>query len=61
MSTKQIDIKTASYREMHKTPGHIIYGFWINGGKSGELTIRVEEEIAFISRMNRAGFKRTTL
>jgi hypothetical protein len=57
----QIDIKTASYRVLHTTPGHITYGVWINGGKCGDLVVRVDEQIAFEQMMGRGGFELNSL
>lgn len=54
--TRQRDIKKATYRMITQTPAHIVYGFWINGAKIGELTIGQEEHIAFSQMMRRAGF-----
>lgn len=53
---KQVDIRSASYRVLHDTPGHATYGVWINGGKCGDLTVRQEERIGFEAMMARAGF-----
>jgi hypothetical protein len=58
---QQIDIKTASFRIQHLTPGHVTYGIWINGAKCGNLTVRAEEQVAFETKMGNAGFKLTTL
>jgi hypothetical protein len=55
---KQVDARTASFRMMDETPGHIRYGVWINGGKCGDLTVRQEERVAFESMMERGGFNR---
>lgn len=53
---KQIDVARATFRVMHETPGHFTYGFWVNGGKCGELTVRADERIAFEQMMQRGGF-----
>lgn len=55
-AAKQVDIRTASFRVMHDTPGHATYGVWVNGGKCGDLTVRQEERVAFEEMMLRAGF-----
>ena len=55
---KQIDVRSASFRVVHATPGHITYGVWINGGKCGDLVVRLEERIAFEIMMQRGGFER---
>lgn len=44
---QQVDIRRATYRVMHQGPGHTTYGFWVNGGKAGELTVRNEEVVGF--------------
>lgn len=54
---KQVDAKTATFRLMHVSPGHVVYGVWINGGKCGELTVRAEERMAFQGMMARGGFR----
>ena len=56
MSEKQVEVR-GSYRILHETPGHTTYGVWINGGKSGDLTVRREEHAGFTALMSRAGFK----
>lgn len=56
MSDKQVDIRTASYRLMHETPGHATYGVWVNGGKCGNLVVRQSERVAFEHMMVRGGF-----
>ena len=56
MSEKQVDIRTASYRVLDDTPGHVTYGVWVNGGKCGDLTVRQEERAAFQIMMERGGF-----
>ena len=56
MSEKQVDIRTASYRVLDDTPGHVRYGVWVNGGKCGDLTVRQEERAAFQIMMERGGF-----
>jgi hypothetical protein len=55
-SDKQVDIRSASFRVLHDTPGHTTYGVWINGGKCGDLTIRQEEVVGFEEMMRRGGF-----
>lgn len=59
--TKQVDIKSFTYRQVYETPGHVTYGFWINGGKCGELTVRQEEKAGFLVYMRRGGFTYTEL
>lgn len=59
MSDKQVDIRSASFRVVQATPGHITYGVWVNGGKSGNLVVRVEESVGFEIMMKRAGFEQT--
>lgn len=54
--TSQIDIKSASFRVLRESPAHVVYGVWINGGKCGDLTVRVEEVAAFDAMMRRGGF-----
>lgn len=51
---KQVDIKRATFREVRRSPGHIDFGVWINGGKAGELTVRTNEEVAFRELMRRS-------
>ena len=60
MSEKQVDIRSASFRVMRETPGHVTYGVWVNGGKCGDLTVRQEECVAFVTMMERAGFQLPT-
>ena len=55
--TKQVDIRSASYRVLDDTPGHVRYGVWVNGGKCGDLTLRQEEHVAFEEMRDRAGFR----
>lgn len=55
---KQIDLRSASFRVLHDTPGHATYGVWVNGGKCGDLTVRQEERVAFEIMMERGGFER---
>ena len=55
--TKQVDIRSASYRVLDSTPGHVRYGVWVNGGKFGNLTVRQEERVGFQEMMDRAGFR----
>ena len=57
MPDKQVDIRSASFRVLHETPGHVTYGVWINGGKCGDLVVRQEERIGFQEMMERAGFE----
>ena len=57
MRDKQVDIRSASYRILDDTPGHVRYGVWVNGGKCGDLTLRQEERVAFEEMMDRAGFR----
>jgi hypothetical protein len=52
----QIDIRTASFRILHDTPGHATYGVWVNGGKCGDLTVRQTERVAFEEMMRRGGW-----
>lgn len=54
--TKQVDVR-GTFRILHRTPGHITLGFWINGGKAGDLTIRVEEEAGLFYMLSKGGFK----
>lgn len=54
--TKQVDIRRASFRIIWKTPAHVTYAVWINGGKAGDLTLRVEERVAFEQKLVAAGF-----
>lgn len=56
MEVKQVPIDRLSYRLLYDTPGHATYGVWINGAKSGELTVRKEEQVAFEELMNRSGY-----
>ena len=56
MKDKQIDIRSASFRAVHSTPGHVTYGVWVNGGKCGDLVVRQEERVAFEQMMQRGGF-----
>jgi hypothetical protein len=60
MSTKQVDIRSASYRVLDETPGHVRYGVWINGGKCGDLTVGQSERVGFEEMMARGGFVWTT-
>jgi len=53
----QIDIRTASFRVLHDTPGHATYGVWINGAKCGDLTVRQSERAALEIMMTRGGFE----
>lgn len=55
-SEKQVEIRSASYRVLDETPGHVRYGVWINGGKCGDLTVRQEEVAGFEGMMRRGGF-----
>jgi hypothetical protein len=57
MKDRQIDIRTASFRVVHETPGHVTYGVWVNGGKCGDLVVRQEEDTAFRLMMVRGGFE----
>ena len=54
---KQVDIRSASYRVLDDTPGHVRYGVWVNGGKCGDLVVRQEERVGFMEMMGRAGFR----
>lgn len=56
MTERQVDILTATFRILHETPGHCTYGVWINGGKCGDLTVRVSERVAFETLMKNGGF-----
>jgi len=58
---KQVDIRTASFRVMHETPGHVTYGVWANGAKCGDLVVRQEERVAFQAMMERGGFELRSL
>ena len=40
MNEVQVNIERATYGILRETPGHISFNIWINGAKSGELTIR---------------------
>lgn len=53
---KQVDIR-GSFRVLHESPGHVSYGVWVNGGRSGNLVVRQEERVAFVIMMKRAGFE----
>jgi hypothetical protein len=53
----QIEARTASFRVLHETPGHVIYGVWLNGGKCGDLTVRQSERVVFQIMMKRGGFE----
>lgn len=53
---RQVNIRSASYRIMDETPGHVRFGVWINGGKCGDLTVRQEESVGFREMLDRAGF-----
>ena len=52
--TKQVDIKTASNRVVHETPGHTTFAVWVNGGKAGELTVRNEERVAMRQALDKS-------
>lgn len=52
--SNQVDIRRATFREVHRSPGHVTFGVWVNGGKCGDLVVRVEEEVAFRQLMARA-------
>jgi hypothetical protein len=53
---RQVDIRSASYRILDETPGHVRFGIWVNGGKCGDLTVRHEESVGFREMLDRAGF-----
>jgi len=53
---KQIDVRTASFRILHATPGHVTYGVWFNGAKCGDLVVRREERVSFQLMLERGGF-----
>jgi hypothetical protein len=55
--TKQVEIRSASFRLLHRTPGHATYGVWINGGKCGNLVVRLEEEHGLCSLLSLGGFQ----
>jgi hypothetical protein len=52
-AVQQVDIRRASFRTIHHTPGHVTFGVWVNGGKCGDLVVRVEEEVAFVRLLER--------
>lgn len=52
---------TATFRIMHESPGHVTYGFWLNGGKCGDLIVRVAERDFFVKLMERGGWRLTTI
>lgn len=56
MSEQQVDIRSASYRILRESPGHVVYGIWVNGAKCGDLTVRQQESVGFEQMMRRAGF-----
>lgn len=56
---KQIDITRATFRMLKISPGHVTYGIWINGGKSGELVVSVSEVHALETMLLRGGFAAT--
>jgi hypothetical protein len=56
MTELHSSIKKATMRSLCITPGHCTYGIWINGGKCGDLTLRVEEMLGFERMMRDAGF-----
>ena len=56
MTDSQVDIRSASFRILRSTPGHITYGVWINGGKCGDLVVRQEERVGLQIMMKRGGF-----
>lgn len=58
---KQIDIKSASFRVLDETPGHVTFGVWINGGKCGNLVVRQEERIGLVTMLVRGGFKENSI
>ena len=51
------EFKSASFRLTNLTPRHATYGVWINGGKSGNLVVTVDERDPFERMMQRAGFE----
>lgn len=51
---KQVDVR-ASFRMTSATPGHVTYGVWVNGGKSGELVVRQAERVGFEQMLERGG------
>ncbi len=53
---QQIDIASSSFRLLHTSPGHYTYGVWVNGGKCGDLVVRISEVVAFEQRMRAAHF-----
>ena len=57
---QQVDIMSASFRLLHSTPGHSTYGVWINGGKCGDLTVRVGEQAGLVQKLKLAGFVDTS-
>lgn len=54
------EFKSASFHKLHQSPGHATYGVWINGGKSGDLVVTIEEADPFERMMKRAGFVQNT-
>jgi hypothetical protein len=53
---RQEDIRRATFRVLHETPGHVTFGVWVNGGKCGDLTVRQTERVAFAQMMIVGGF-----
>lgn len=60
-SEQQKDIRSASFRVLNGSPGHVVYGIWVSGAKCGDLCVRVEERIGFEQMLIRGGFKHNTL
>lgn len=54
--SNQEDIKTASHRVVNRTPGHVTFGVWVDGGKAGDLVVGVEHEIAMRHLLTSGGF-----
>lgn len=57
MPETHADIRSASFRIVHASPGHITYGVWINGAKCGDLVVRLAERLGFEIMMENAGFR----
>lgn len=54
-------IKTATFRVVHESPGHITYVFWVNGAKCGDLVVGVDQRYEFESMMLTGGWDLTVL
>ena len=60
-ASRNLDIRTSSFRVVHKTPSHTTFGIWINGAKSGDLVARNEEADALRLKLKRGGFTEMVL